>query len=238
MGRAALGRRQVATMAILALSFLAACAYRSDIDNPATWKLTWYSYIGGDDIRESCSPKSPRHYRFIYNADYEAHVRSYTLIDDDVGGAYQISRATSGSGIDLTAFSLRDPLAIGGKWARSEKHLTPDEMDRLVKALSKSGAFDAPQVGLRLYSNQYYWVAALCEEGRFYFNAWLYPSPAFEKLTFPQVLYAADDTFVPAPPPLRVPSAARLRGDRRGEKPNPVFELRVAEQGFEGSPLF
>ncbi|MDX1400771.1 MAG: hypothetical protein R3245_02520 [Kiloniellales bacterium] len=217
--------------------FLAACSYRHQIDNPVTWKLTWYSYIDGEDIRGSCVPGAPLHYRFIYNADYERHVRSYTFIDDDQGGAYVISRATTGSGIDITAFSFEDPFAIGGKWARSERRLSPAELAAFRKSLTASGAFQEPDVGLRVYSNQYYWVAALCDEGRFYFNAWLYPSPAFERFEIPKALYAFDETSVVPPEPIRVPSAARIRGDRRGEKPNSVFEMRVGEEGFVGGPL-
>ncbi len=223
---------------LVTFAVLSACTYRGAIDNSATWKVTWYSYISADDIRRSCVSGAPLHYRFIYNADYESHIRSYEVVADGAGGAYQISRAISGSGVDITALELSDPFAIGGRWERGEHRLSPVQLASLKASLRDSGVFGGAPVGLRLYSNQYFWVAALCDDGEFYFDAWLYPSKEFEAISFPEFLFTGDNLALAAPPPRRVPSAGRLRGDRRGEKPNPIFELRVGEDGFQGAPIF
>ena len=50
-----MGIRRPALSALLAaLALLGGCAYRGDIDNPLTQRVTWFSYLGGSDIAEAC----------------------------------------------------------------------------------------------------------------------------------------------------------------------------------------
>ena len=49
----------------LALGILAGCTYRGEIDQPATLKATWFSYLNGDDIRSACADGTPVRYRLV-----------------------------------------------------------------------------------------------------------------------------------------------------------------------------
>jgi len=217
---------------ILAL-LVCACTYRGQVDKAPTIKVTWFSYLNGDDIREACAPGSPLHYRLVYNADYDKQLRSYEMVSDGGEGLHFVARAMSGSGIDISKFSLQDPLGLGG-WQRAGEPLDGAVLAEIDHALEWSGAFEPAPKGLRLYSDQYYWVAALCHQGKFYFNAWLYPSKPYDRLSFPQVLYGHDKTGIPVAPPQAVGPAARLKGAPQGTIPNQIFEIRVGENGLVG----
>lgn len=230
-------RRGIPRLALamaLPLLLLAACGYRGAVDTPATLKFTWFSYLNGDDIREACRPGAPPRYRLVYNADYDRQVRSYELTGDGQGGAYLTARAIGGSGLPVSDFVLRDIAQIGG-WTRGEAVLGPEQLRAFEDSLTRSGAWEPAPVGLRLYSNDSYWIASLCQDGRYSFNAWLYPSPRFDRLAFPEALFAHDRTGVPVAPPLKGDLARRLKGNTgRNQKPNFIFQLVVGEQGFRG----
>jgi hypothetical protein len=229
-GRAVFTRR----MGALALVFLVGgCAYRGAVDTVPTIRFTWFSYLNGDDIREACTPGSPFHYRLVYNADYDKQLRSYALVSDGGEGLYFVARAMVGFGIDISELSLQDPLGLGG-WQRVGERLDAVALAEIDHALEWSGAFEPAPNGLRLYSDQYYWVAALCHQGKFYFNAWLYPSNPYDRLSFPELLFAHDRTGVPVAPPRDVGPAARMKGATKGRKPNQIFQIRVGENGLVG----
>ena len=61
---------------------LSACTYQGHIDEPVTVKATWYSYLAGDDIRQTCVPNGLPRYRLVYNGRYEEQLRSYDLVKD------------------------------------------------------------------------------------------------------------------------------------------------------------
>lgn len=218
---------------LLLLGLVSACTYRGATDTAATLKLTWFSYLNGDDIRAGCRPGRPLHYRLIYNADYENQVRSYELTGDAGGGALMQSRVQSGSGLELSDLDFSDIAGWGG-WRRAQSRLSPDTLQDLGQSLVDSGAFRPAPTGLRLYSDEYYWVATLCHDGIFYFNAWLYPSPRYDLLTFPERLYRQDATGMPVLPPKIVGPEKRLKRASGGGKPNFIFEMRVGERGFVG----
>ena len=228
-----LARRTPAVAALLLLGLLSACAYRGYGDTAITLKLTWFSYLNGDDIRAECQPGRPLRYRLIYNADYEQQIRSYELTTEAGGGGLLQSRVQIGSGLQLSELDFSDIAGWGG-WRRADSQLSPDALQELGQSLVDSGAFGPPPVGLRLYSDQYYWVSTLCHDGVFYFNAWLYPSPRYAALTFPERFYAQDATGLPVAPPEEVGPEKRLKRSTRGTKPNFIFEMRVDEDGFIG----
>ena len=211
----------------------AACTYRGDIDAAPTIKVTWFSYLNGDDIREACVPGAPFRYRLVYNADYARQVRSYAMMSDGEEGAYFVARAITGSGIVLDGFTFKDPLGLGG-FQRAGEQIDGAALAEIDRALEWSGAFETAPKGLRLYSDQYYWVAALCHEGRFYFNAWLYPSDRYDRISFPQTLYVHDKTGIAIAPPRKVGPAARLKGAPQGTIPNQIFQIRVGDNGLTG----
>ena len=92
-----------------------------------------------------------------------------------------------------------------GPWRGNGATLTlrEEEYARLLRDLDESGAYRSPDETLTLAARNYYWVAASCHEGKFHLTAWLYPSPAFEQLTFPTWLTALDRTGIPFNPPRR-----------------------------------
>ena len=226
-------RRRALGLALLALGVLAGCAYEGAIDQPVTIKATWFSYLNGDDIRSACTDGAPSWYRLVYNGNYDEQLRTYEVVTDGTGGAYYKARVQTGSGLDLTKFSFGDLQAMAG-WTTVQTRLIPVDLAALERALEASGAFGPAPVGLRLASEQFYWVASLCRDGRFHFNAWLYPSARAAGLRFPQVLLGHDGTGIAVNPPREVAGFERVGRTVRGEgRPQP-FDLEVGENGFKG----
>ncbi|WP_299399303.1 hypothetical protein [Pelagibius sp.] len=233
-------RRHLCVLAIAGVVIgLAACTYRGDIDNPATLKATWFSYLNGDDIRQRCVEGAPDAFRMVYNADYNEQLRSYEVVEQAAGGARLTARVQGSSGLQVSRLDLRDPLAWA-RWTTSETALDAEDLARLTAALERSGAFRPAPAGLNLYSEETYWVSSLCRDGAFSFNAWLFPSERFAEIAFAEVLFAHDGTEVAVRPPKDAPPGARARAtvpQRRdaSDKTGSFFTLRVGENGLAGS---
>lgn len=219
--------------AVASLTVLAACAYEGAIDEPVTLKFTWFSYLNGDDIRASCAPGTPSRYRFVYNGNYNEQLRSYEITGRGVDGAYYEARVQTGAGLDINRFSLTDPQSMA-RWKTAQASLEKSERAALDRALELSGAFGRAPAGLRLASEQFYWVASLCRDGQFYFNAWLYPSASYDGLRFPQVLLRNDGTGIAVNPPREVPAIERVRRIVPGDSQGPHFDIDVGEAGLRG----
>jgi hypothetical protein len=169
-----LGRLQAAVRVLLlglCASTLFACTYRGGVDEPVTRRFTWFSYLNGDDIRASCAATGEPSYRLVYNGSYEEQLRSYEVVGDGAGGAFFKARVMTGSGIDVTKLSPRDPLGPG-RWRISEVRLNKSELAALEAALVASGVFEPAPAGLRLVSHQFYWISSACQDRTFHFNAW------------------------------------------------------------------
>lgn len=213
---------------------LAACAYQGAVDRPVTLKLTWFSYLNGDDMRQTCVPGSPESYRLVYNGNYNEQLRSYEVVGDGAGSGFYTARVMTGGGLDVTKFSISDPQAVAG-WTATQAVLAPANMADLEATLDKSGAFAAAPNGLRIASEQFFWTSAACHQGVFYFNAWLNPSDRFARLVFPEVLLRYDRTEIAFNPPRVVVPADRQSGSVGGHKTEPRFNLRVGENGLDNS---
>lgn len=219
---------------------LAACTYSGrGVDDPVIRRLSWFSYISGDDIRAACDPASLDRYRLVYNARYQEQLRSYEIVADGAGGAIFVARALGSP--TLARLSANDLLAPW-RWRRSEARLTAAEFAAFRRVLAGDGFFAPPPVGLRLYSGGFWWVASGCTDGRFQFNAWRYPpdrapdgGPA--ELAFPRFLFARDATGVPVNPPRQMAAAEAPFGPR-GNQDDRVevihFGLEVGELGVGG----
>ena len=218
---------------LASLLALGACAYRGDIDQPVTIKATWFSYLNGDDIRAACQGGAPDRYRLIYNGNYEEQLRSYEVTSLGGGGAGYKARVARGAGLDLTRFSLSD-LQSMARWTTSQARLDPGQLAGLDGALAASSAFGTAPQGLRLASEQFYWVMSACRGGVFYFNAWLYPSQRFDQLVFADVLLRYDGTGIAVNPPRKVPRGERIRRAVPGEGMPLHFDVQVGERGLEG----
>jgi hypothetical protein len=215
------------------LGVLAGCAYEGAIDQPVTIKATWFSYLNGDDIRSACTDGAPSWYRLVYNGNYYEQLRTYEVVTDGTGGAYYKARVQTGAGLDLTKFSFDGLQGIAG-WITVQTRLIPVDLAALERALEASDAFGPAPVGLRLASEQFYWVASLCRDGQFHFNAWLYPSARAAGLRFPQVLLGHDGTGISVNPPREVAGIERVRRTVKGEGGPQHFDLEVDENGFKG----
>mgnify|MGYP003667770843 CR=1 FL=1 len=197
--------------------------------------LTWFSYIGGEDIRDRCGPGASDSYRFVYNGIYRKQIRSYDL-----------RMLPDGRSATLSAWARAVPdfarpipvLELGRQWdgTRAEATLPVQGVGSLRAALEADGLRgDRPDV-LRLPSNEFYWTAAACVDGRFLTNAWLYPSARFESLRFPGVLKTYDRTGVPfyeARPVNRRDDDPNLYdGDQSEFAP---FHVQLGPKGFVGT---
>lgn len=227
---------------VVAGSIFAGCTYRGDIDNPATIKATWFSYLNGDDIRSTCVEGAPLHYRLIYNADYDEQIRSYEVIGDGSGGARLTVRVAGESGLDVTKLTFDDPLAFA-RWTRSDAPLGASVVERLDSELEASGAFAPAPEGLQLFSKETYWMSNLCRGGVFSFNAWRYPSDRFDAISFDDLLFALDETGVAVREPVAVPlgTSARLRSPRGRDSSDATgnfFNVKVGDNGLIGNLAF
>src|SRR4051794_15991884 len=66
-------------LAAAAALFLSGCATSGAIDNTDASKLTWFSYINGEDLRVQCSREGADRYRLIYNSKSSGQLRSYEV---------------------------------------------------------------------------------------------------------------------------------------------------------------
>jgi hypothetical protein len=220
-------------LGLAALAGAGACTYRGAIDEPVTLKVTWFSYLNGDDIRSSCVAGLPPRYRIVYNGDYDQQLRSYEVTGDGAGGAYLTTRVLTGGGIDLTKLSISD-IQAPGRWTKAQTHLSPAEFGALDAALARSGAFAAAPDGLRLASEEFYWIFVGCRNGKVHFNAWRYPSDRYAALAFPAVLMRHDATGIALNPARDVGPAGRLIPGYQRKKPTPRFDLQIGANGLRG----
>ena len=130
-------RRRVLGPVLLALGVLAGCAYQGAIDQPATIKATWFSYLNGDDIRSACTDGAPSWYRLVYNGNYGEQLRAYEVVADGTGGAYYKARVQTGSGLNLTRFLFGDPQAMAG-WTAAQTRLVPADLTALTASVPLS----------------------------------------------------------------------------------------------------
>lgn len=210
---------------------LGGCTYEAgNLDRPIMRRSSWFSYAGADDIRDACQPGEPDRYRLIYNADYEEQVRAYDLMQSATGQGAMLFVRVFGGGGNILSFNPFDPT---GPWrgARSEAALSEDDFRQLKLAIDDSGFWDPAPRGLLLRSDQFYWLAAACVDGRFHFNAWRHPSDRFARLRLLPALLPFDQTGVPVREPRQV-LASPPRGS--GDTVESTFTFRVGENGLAG----
>ena len=232
--------RVMRPLAVLGLFvFLAACTYApGDVANPLTRRLTWLSFLGGDDVRAGCAPGAPDRFRLIYNGNWREQVRIYEL---GFAGPRTLEQRVI-EPATLFALKLDDPLA---PWRGTTAVITlpPAQYEGLVQSLAQGGAFATPSSTLTLNSTDFYWVAASCRSGTFHLTAWLYPSDAFSRLTFPRELLALDTSKVPFNPPrpwTQVAAAPLGTPDNpaRGGRGTTDWSIGIAHDALVGQATF
>lgn len=215
---------------------LVGCTNDALVDTPVVNRLAWFTYLDGTTLRENCAAGQPFQARLIYNADYQRQVRIYNVVGDGAGGAYLNTRVGEGGTIDISRFTLEDPTAPLGGWTKSLTRLAPGEFEALKRALRESGAYEAPPIGRRLHSSQYFWLSSLCDDGAFHFQAWRAGEQGFADLAFPELLFAHDLTQVAVRPPRAIGAEAQLRPgpERKKVLGGPEFTVEVGEDGLLG----
>lgn len=199
-GSAGRGRMRFA-FALAFAGAVGACAYAgTGIDEPVVRRLTWFSYVNGDDMRAGCVPGAGDRFRFIYNGIYIQQVRVYELAASKE--REPLLRARVIGPADLSGWGIGRVSDSTGPWRGTsvEVRLGAEDVRRLVEALAESGAFAAPQIGLGLSSDAFYWIVAACREGQFHFNGYLWPSESFERLRFPTLALRLGQNECPGEP--------------------------------------
>jgi hypothetical protein len=215
---------------------VSACTYSGRVDDPVSRKLTWFSFINGDDIRGRCGTSASEwEVRLVYNGNYERQLRSYHIVSDGAGGAFVSAQATPDDYGSVTVLSVSDPLAAV-RWKTSQTRVAPDARTALEAKLRDSGLYGATPSGLRLPSWGWYWTATACKDGKVYYNAWLYPSKRWEKQNFRDILMAYDATGVAFTRPIPAAEARVSQRSQYDEKGSRIrFTLQVGEDGLKGT---
>lgn len=213
--------RFASRFALLGLLVLAGCSSNGDVSNPLWRKLSWFSYLQGDDLRAACGPGTPGRYRLIYNANYQEQVRIY---DFGGGDSNHLSQRILGGG-HLLSWTVGEPFE---PWSgrTAETALAPAQARALIAALADSGAFGPPAEGLELESRSFFWTLAACHEGQYHFTAWPQGVPP----GFVPQVQTVDTTGIPFNP-IRIVSPPL-----RDTKPQLEFRLRVGADGLWGVP--
>ncbi|EKE77215.1 hypothetical protein [Oceanibaculum indicum] len=216
---------------------LAGCASTGPTDNPLRRSLTWFSYLGGDDLRTTCQPGSPERYRFVYNARAEEQIRTYDIIVGPSGTGRLESHVLTNA--DLDRLSVVDPLR---PWRGEESEVTVGaaEINALRSALAASG-FDQPAPrGTFLRSDDFYWIVSACRDGAFRFNAYRRDMPSFEAIRFDAPLFAMDPLTrqVAVNPPRELNLAPFLSAQQKsrlapGVHGSPPWQVQVGENGLK-----
>lgn len=184
---------------------LASCTYTqtSDVRNPLVRKASWFSYLNADDLRIACSAGDAEgRIRIVYNAEYYDEVRVFEL---EPHAGYRefdlVSRVFGPLEVKNINVELNAPLgAFGG--AEAVDLIDRDTYIAITDALQSDGFGTQQRDGLRLYSDDYYWVAIGCSSQNITLAAWMSGVDDLRALSFPAVLEEASsiERALPTPP--------------------------------------
>jgi hypothetical protein len=235
-GRHSPWRPAAVALGLALLAGLTACTYTGRAGDPVSRKLTWFSFLEGDDIRSRCGTSASEwEVRLVYNGNYDKQLRSYHIVGDGAGGAFVSAQATPGDYGSLTAVSLSDPFAAV-RWKSSQTRIGPEARAELEAKLRDSGIYDPPPTGLRLPSWGWYWTSTACKDGEVFFNAWLYPSERWDMQDFRGILGPYDGTEVAFTKPVKAIQAKSEQTGQRDKKGSRIaFTLQVGENGLKGT---
>ena len=170
----------------LALLVLAGCAATGEVEDPAVRRLTWFSFLSGDDLRASCTAGQTS-LRLVHNAIWDEDVRVVEA-KGPVGGAMavreQLFLRIDWSNLKIGVDDPRMPWRgekVGGAW-------TAEQAAAVVAALRADQAFTPLSQPLRLVGQGFFWTGTGCLDGKPWFHAWAYPSTAYDGLSFPDAV--------------------------------------------------
>jgi hypothetical protein len=215
-----------------AVLVLGACE-RLGEDHPITRKLTWFSHLGGKDIRAACRAGAPDRYRFVYNGIYVEQVRSYDVLPAGGAGYHRLKVAVAEAAdvreiiTELAAPDIFQP------WRPriASRILSAETVRALKSALEGDGFFTSAPPERGISSIQFYWGVAACLDGQFHYNAYVWPSERFQKLAFPALLKSWDQTKIVFNPP-REASEFDVYGTYQQQEFRNYFYLHFDNQGL------
>lgn len=218
---------------ITATLALSGCQYAGPAGDPVSRNLTWFDYVAAEGLKTACGPGASTRLRFVYNGIYDQQIRSYDIYELPRGRGAALSAWSRGDG-DLTRAVVFPDLLSPWKGKRVESVLPPQAVADLRDALRRDRFTSFKPAGMRLPSNEFYWVVTGCIDGRFHANAWMYPSDRFKNLAFPAVLQANDSTGIPfrkaRPLSQREDDPTRHEGDRSPS--DSVFFMQLGANGI------
>jgi hypothetical protein len=207
-----------ASLVAVMISGLAGCTYTqtSDVTNPLVRKASWFSYLNADDLRQSCAAGDAEgQIRIVYNADYYKEVRVFELTPYPGFEEFNLtSRVFGPIQVKNINVEVNAPLgAFGGEEAVDR--IDRDSYLAITDALQAEGFGTQNRDGLRLYSDDFYWVAIGCSSGGITLGAWASGVDDMRALAFPEVLESLSsvEKDLPEPPAAenaRSQSAAQL----------------------------
>jgi len=217
-------RRFLSIFALIGVSALSACAYTGGVSDPVTRKFSWFSYVNGDDIRKVCENLGADRYRFVYNGIYQRQTRSYDVFFHSKKIVTQITGPAS-----INKMLLND-LFAPWRGTQEEVLLNDTQLNAIKQSLISSAALQPAPDGLRLYSDKFHWIVSSCVDGKFHFNAYLWPSKKWNTMKFDEILLALDTTGVEVEEPKSL-SPIDVWGGMHKVDP---FLLQVGENGLIG----
>ena len=179
--------------AVAGLAALTSCTYAGDSENPVVRSLTWFSYIGGEDIRASCQASAPDRYRFVYNGHYALQIRAYELAP--AGADAELTVRARGRSGNIGRLSFDEPF---GPWTldHGTARLSNSQAAAIVTALSDAVATAPPAAGQSMQSYEFYWVVTACSAGKFRLYVFRWPELEVDDLPFVPLLLAHDRSGV------------------------------------------
>lgn len=212
---------------VLGILAVAACTYQPGYkSSPIERSFSWFSYLNGDGLRKDCHAGAPDSYRIVYNGVRDEQVRTYDLKALSGGGA-SLTIQVFQSQPDVSNIDLTDPL---GPWRGKtvQRKIDAGQLAAIRDGLRESGFYDPPPDGTRVYSWDFFWLAAACEKGRFTYNAWARGTPRFAKVALRDPLMGVDTTGIKFNPPRKVEL------DRDKERERDYYELVITPTGISG----
>ena len=212
---------------------LTGCQYTGPAGDPVTRNLTWFDYVAGENLKTACGPGASTRLRFVYNGIYDQQIRTYDVRELPNARGAAMSAWSRGDG-DLTRGIVLSNLQSPWQGKRVESVLSPQAMAELRNALRRDRFEAFKPAGLRLPSNEFYWIVTGCLDGRFHANAWMYPADRFKNLAFPAILQANDRTGIPfrkaRPLNQREDDPTRHEGNRNPS--DDVFYIQLGANGI------
>lgn len=230
-GLAGLGRVLGPALCLALVVVIAGCSYDGPAGNFFSQRLSFFSYMNGDDIRETCEAGGPDRYRFVYVANFRRQTRMYDALPTAEGW---MLRQQVDRGLLVNSFQLDSLLSLGTP-ARAAVPLGEEEVAELEEAMFASGVFTPPPVGLRLDSEGFFWVVTGCHRGDYFLTGYRYPSNRWDDIRFDEFLFERDrlDAQIRRPPD-RLPNLPVGGCRQRTQREGTCFTVEVGEDGLVG----